>query len=136
MKLSRNQKLVIGAATLWTTCYPFIFLLVWLAMFATIFFTAAARRESPLALWSVLVCFMPFHLMTLALAMALTLFYWAHIIKNNAMSDALRIIFGVAIFWFGYLAMPIYFPVAVWRDETPQWARPSAPLAPSADAAS
>jgi len=61
MKLSRNQKLVIGAATLWTTCYPFIFLLVW-------------------------------------------------------------------------LVMPIYFLVAVWRAETPQWARPSAPLAPSANA--
>jgi hypothetical protein len=134
MKLSRNWKLAVGAATLWTLVYPFLFIKAWFVMFASTFLTAAARREPPMAFFGILFCFMPFHFLTIALTFALMAFYWAHIIKNTTMSDTLRIIFGVAIFWLGYFAMPIYFVLIVWRDETPQWARASAPpAAPAPD---
>lgn len=145
MKLSQHQKLVVGLATLWMLVYPLLFLCVWFAMFGTVILTARARSEPPAALVSVMLCMMPFHFLTIAVSIALMVFYWAHIIKNTGMSDALRIIFGVAIFWFGYFAMPLYFIFFVWRAETPQWARPKqatpipaqtdAPVAPNPESA-
>lgn len=127
MKLSRNQKLVVGAATLWMLVYPILFFLAWFGMVASIFFTAAARREPPFAFFGIFFCLMPFHFLTIAISFVLMAFYWAHIIKNITTSDTLRIIFGITIFWFGYFVMPIYFYFFVWRDETPQWARPAPP---------
>ncbi|MBI4674308.1 MAG: hypothetical protein HY741_21910 [Chloroflexi bacterium] len=129
MKLSRNQKLTIGAATLWMLVYPLVFVFLWLATFGSIIMTATTRQEPPFALFGIFACIMPFHFLTIAISLGLMAFYWAHIIKNTTTSDALRIIFGVGIFWFGYLAMPIYFYFFVWRDETPTWARPSTSLA-------
>ena len=129
MKLDKNQKLIVGTGTLWMLAYPFIFLCVWFAMFATILATASARREPPPALFGIFFCTMPFHFLTIAISIALMIFYWAHIIKNNGASDTWRIIFGVTIFWFGYFAMPIYFYFFVWRDEIPQWARANVPPA-------
>jgi hypothetical protein len=133
MKLSKNQKIIVGAATLWLLIYPFVFVLAWFGMLASILFTTAARREPPFAFFGILFCFMPFHFLTIALSVALMAFYWAHLIKNTTTSDTLRIIFGITIFWFGYFVMPIYFYFFVWRDETPQWARPAQPIpAPAA----
>lgn len=128
MKLSHNQKLAVGAATLWIVLYPFVFIAAWLAIFAGLVLSASTRQQPPFAFLGILLCFMPIHFLTIGLDFVLMAFYWAHIIKNTSVSDALRIIFGITIFWFGYFAMPIYFYFFVWREETPQWARPPAPL--------
>lgn len=124
MKLGRNQKLVVGAATLWMLAYPFLFLMLWFGMFATIFTSVAARNEPPPApFFGIFLCVLPLHLLTIGVMFALMIFYWAHIIKNTTTSDTLRVLFGVGIFWFGYFVMPFYFFFFVWRDETPAWAR-------------
>ncbi|MCI0477826.1 MAG: hypothetical protein L0Y55_16415 [Anaerolineales bacterium] len=127
MKLTRNQKYVVGASTLWMLAYPLLFVVMWFAMVASMFVAINARNEPPFAFFGLFMCIMPFHFLTIGISLALMAFYWAHIIKNVTTSDTLRIIFGIGIFMFGYIAMPIYFYFFVWRDETPAWARPSAP---------
>ena len=131
MKLSLTQKRIVGAATFWVLLYPFLFVAVWFAAFAGIMATAISRQEPPIALFALMFCFMPFHFLTIALSLGLMVFYWAHIIKNNAASDTWRILFGVTIFWFGYFVMPVYFVLFVWRDETPNWARAVPPPSPA-----
>lgn len=130
LALSRNQKLIVGAATLWMLVYPLFFILMWFVTVAGIAMTAAVREEPPVALFGIFFCVMPFHILTIVLSFVLMAFYWAHIIKNAETSDALRIIFGIGIFLFGYLAMPIYFVFFIWRDEIPIWARTPVPPAP------
>lgn len=127
MKLSRNQKLVVGGATLWMLVYPLLFICGWLMMVTIIATTANARQGPPPVLFAPLACIFPIHLLTIGIIFALMIFYWAHIIKNNAAADVWRIIFGVGVFLFGFIAMPLYFIFFVWRAETPEWARPKPP---------
>lgn len=127
MKLSTTQKRIIGVATLWMLLYPLVFIVLWFAMFASMFATINSRGEPPVAFFAIFVCTMPIHFFSAFLSLALMGFYWAHIIKNTTTADVWRIIFGVGIYVFGYFAMPLYFYFFVWREETPTWARPTPP---------
>ncbi len=127
MKLSLTQKRILGAATLWMLVYPFVFLVLWFAMFAAMLTMIDSRGDPPIAFFAILICSMPITFFTVFLNLVLMGIYWAHIIKNNTTADVWRIIFGICIFLFAYFAMPIYFYFFVWRDETPTWARPNTP---------
>ncbi len=127
MKLSKTQKRIIGAVTLWMLVYPLVFIVLWFAGFTGIFSRVALRGEPPIAFFAIFMCAGLIYLLSVFLNVALMGFYWAYIIKNTTTADVWRIIFGVGIYVFGYFAMPLYFYVFVWREETPTWARPTPP---------
>ena len=54
--------------------------------------------------------------------LALQAFYLAHVIRNTAAPDTLRVILGVGVFLLPFIAMSVYYYAYVWRDDPPDWA--------------
>ena len=130
MKLSRAAKVGVGLLTLFVLGIPFLIVaIVFLALFPSM--SSADPSGPPSALFEVgfplmflLICF-------ISIAnYGLIAFYLAHIIKNPTGSDVLRIILGIAIFFFPLLGMPTYFLIYVWPDTPPSWALQPLPQPP------
>ena len=54
--------------------------------------------------------------------MGLTAFYLIHVIKNDLAIEAVRVILGVGVFYLPFFAIPLYYLIYIWPDETPKWA--------------
>ena len=129
MKLSKPVKVLIGLATAWTVIYPLLFLAVWLLMAFGIFLSASlpateAGKVSPPTMlpFGLFFGIFPVHCLTILLNFALIPFYLIHVIKNTAASETVRIILGVGIFFMGFVAMPVYYYLYIWREQPPEWA--------------
>jgi hypothetical protein len=48
--------------------------------------------------------------------LGLQIFYVIHEIKNKALTDTIRILFTIGLFFLPYIAMPIYFFAYLWKD--------------------
>ncbi|MFC2046158.1 hypothetical protein ACFLTC_01380 [Chloroflexota bacterium] len=127
MKLNRPLRIAIGFATVWQALYPLLFLAVWLSMVPGMvdfeLAPATAPEESipffPVAFLAII----PLHCLTMVLQIGLMGFYLAHIIKNTAASETLRIILGIGVFLMPFVAMPVYYYLYIWSDEPPEWAQ-------------
>lgn len=126
MRLSRPLKLALGAATIWVTLYPLLFLAVWLLMALGIAFaanSAPAPSAGPPPLFLIpFFAIFPLHCMTIVLLIGLQVIYLILAIKNTALPDTLRIVFGVGAFFMPFVAMPVYYVLCVWRETPPRWA--------------
>jgi outer membrane protein assembly factor BamB len=120
MKLDRPVKLLVGGGTVWIILYPLLFVVIWLSTVAGVVFSEPV--QSPFSLFSAFDLIFPVHCLTAILQFALIGFYLFHIIKNTQASDAVRVIFGVGMFFMSILAMPIYYYFFIWRDSFPEWA--------------
>jgi hypothetical protein len=49
-------------------------------------------------------------------------FYLIRVIKNTTASETVRIILGVGMFFAGFIAMPTYYYLYIWRDQPLGWA--------------
>jgi hypothetical protein len=56
------------------------------------------------------------------LQLGLTAFYLAHVILNKTGNDILRVVLGIFVFIFPYVAMPVYYFIYILPEYTPQWA--------------
>ena len=126
MKLNGSWKIVIGLGSLWVIGYPFVVVAFFFAASGSIALAAGNGSETPPALMLPFLSFFfilfPLMFMSGLLQMGLSGFYLAHVIKNKAASDVLRIIFGVGVFYLPFIAMPFYYFVYVWPDSPPAWA--------------
>ena len=126
MKLNRTWKIIIGLASLWVICYPFVFVAFMFAMVGSIAFAAGTRNEpsssAMLPFFSFFFIVFPLIFLSSFLQLGLSGFYLAHIIKNKTANDVLRIIFGVGAFYMPFLAMPFYYFVYIWPASPPEWA--------------
>jgi hypothetical protein len=129
MKLSKPIKVIVGLATAWIVIYPLLFLAIWFLMAFGIFFSAGfqaaeASEVPPPAMlpFGLFFGIFPVHCLTILLNFALIPFYLIHVIKNTAAAEAVRIILGVGIFFMGFIAMPVYFYLYIWREQPPAWA--------------
>jgi len=126
MKLTKTWKIVIGLASLWVICYPFIFVMFMFAMIGSAAFLSASNGgENP----SSMIPFLSFFFVTFPLIFAssflqlgLSGFYLAHVIKNTQASDVLRIMFGIGVFYMPVIMMPLYYFIYIWPDSPPEWA--------------
>jgi hypothetical protein len=124
MKLNKTWKIVIGIVTAWVAIYPFAMVAV---MFAFLFPTMLTLESDPseafpaafmggfMIFWFLMMC-------SSFLQMGTSMFYLIHIIKNRTGSDLLRILSGIGAFFMPYIALPFYFFVFIWPEETPDWA--------------
>jgi hypothetical protein len=119
MKLTQSAKTFIGIGTIWLLVYPVLFIL---AFFVTIPFGFMSEGMGDFFPFSIFSFIFPLHCLTFVLQIGLLIFYLAHIIKNTAASEVLRIILGVGIFFMPYLAMPFYYYLYIWREIPPEWA--------------
>lgn len=126
MKLNKPVKILLGLATAWNALYPLLFFAVWLIMVLGMFLSAGfssstAGEPSPVFILPFFAIF-PLHCLTILLHFVLATFYLIHVIKNTTASETVRIILGVGIFFMGFIAMPIYYYLYIWRDQPPEWA--------------
>lgn len=124
MNLSKIQKVIIGAATLWVSIVPFIAMFGWFAVvFLTIFQMEATHGTgepvflliaAPL-LFGTLFC-------TVALYFPLLIFYIVHLIRNQASSDTLRVVIAIGLWMLPFVAMLVYFFTYIFPEVPPAWA--------------
>lgn len=122
MKLGKPWKITIGVFTALVALYPFL-----IALFMFPFFLFAATLEGrnpdlPVGFLSFFFLFFGFAMLTVFLQMGLSIFYLIQVIKSKNVSDILRIVLGLGIFYMPFLAMPISFFVFVWPESAPEWA--------------
>jgi len=126
MKVGQAAKVVAGGFTAWMVLYPVFFIAVWLLMLFGMMGTAAVQGNGEWMFAMMWVIF-PLHAFTMLVSMGLLAFYFIHILKNNAATDMMRILFAIGLFFVGYVAMPIYYYAFIWLGEPPEWATGQAP---------
>lgn len=119
MRLDKRIKLLVAAGTAWTIVYPLCFIALWLILFSGAISTG--RPDLPFTIFPLLNLLFPVHCLTIVIEISLMGYYLYHIIKNTAVSDALRVTFGIGTFFIPYIAMPIYYYFFIWRGTPPTW---------------
>jgi hypothetical protein len=131
MKLNKPLKILVGLATVWVAIYPFLFFGVWWVMVigpglrfgAVSSSPSGSPGELPTFFSIAAVTFLLSDCLTVFLMIGLSAFYLLHVIKNDTANEAIRVILGMGAFYVPFIAMPIYYLVFIWPDETPKWAR-------------
>jgi len=130
MKLDKSIKILIGGGTFWLFFYPLLFIVIWFLAIPGFMFSPSS--DSSFSMFSIFDLIFPVHCLTAIIQIVLMGFYLFHIIKNTLVSDTIRVIFGVGIFFMPFIAMPVYYYFFVWKDTPPKWAlpqvKPSQPL--------
>jgi hypothetical protein len=132
MKLSKFWKVIIGIVTAWEVLAPLLFVATWFAMVAMIA-TAANNNQYPEET-VIPAFFIPFVFLIICnsfLQLGLKIFYLAHVILNRAGNDGLRVMFGILIFLFSFIAMPVYYFIYILPENPPSWALTSKTAQPS-----
>jgi len=122
MKLNKSIKLLVGGGTFWLFFYPLLFIVIWFLAISGFMFSSSS--ESPFSMFSMFDLIFPVHCLTAIMQLVLIGFYLFHIIKNTLVSDTIRVIFGVGIFFVSFIAMPVYYYFFIWKDTPPKWALP------------
>lgn len=122
MKLNRSLKLLVGGGTFWLLFYPLLFIAIWFLAIPGFMFSPSS--ETPFSMFSMFDLIFPVHCLTAIMQFVLMGFYLFHIIKNTLVSDTIRAIFGIGIFFMPFIAMPVYYYFFIWKDSPPNWALP------------
>lgn len=121
MKLSKPVKILVAVGTAWVVLYPLLFLLVWMSMMLGTFLPVGAD-EARLFFFAPFFLIFPLMVVSVPIQLAMQVFYLAHVIKNTAVSETIRIILGTGVFFMPFIAMPIYYYLFIWLDQPPAWA--------------
>jgi hypothetical protein len=122
MNISKPVKIVIGLLTLGAVLFPFV---IMPTMMLVMVFGSGFPFFNPHSGYNVpnMDAVLPFMLVFYGLMMCyslvqlgLQIFYVIHEIKNKALTDTIRILFTLGIFFMPYVAMPIYFFAYLWKD--------------------
>ncbi|MBN8579809.1 MAG: hypothetical protein J0L96_03990 [Anaerolineae bacterium] len=122
MKLDKSIKILVGGGTFWVLFYPLLFIIIWFLAIPGVMFSSPS--ESSFSMFSMFDLIFPLHCLTAIMQFALMGFYLFHIIKNTLVSDSIRVVFGIGIFFMPIIAMPVYYYFFVWKDSPPKWALP------------
>jgi len=130
MSVSRNTKIIVGIGTLISTAFPIVLL-------ATIFvarvapgligstFTSESARETILYLYTHASIPIAFARAYQLIYFATFAFDFAHLVKNTAGSDTIRIVLAIGLAGASYLVMPIYYLLYILPGKPPKWAMKS-----------
>jgi hypothetical protein len=122
MRISKPIKILIGFLTAWVVIAPFLIIIVWFT-FMLLAIGVVEYRAAPEDLVFPAV-FLPFFLIILCssfLQLGLTAFYLTHVILNKTGNDVIRVVLGISVFFFPYVAMPVYYFIYILPDIPPKW---------------
>ena len=116
--MTKTTKLLIGAATVWPPIYMLVFmafmLLTMLSTFATPR-TGGAPLGFPVAFAGIFVL----HLFTMLEIIGLLVFYIVNVFRNPNVVGDRKALWAIVLFLGGFIAMPIYWYLYIWRDMKP-----------------
>ncbi|HEY0615661.1 MAG TPA: hypothetical protein VGC96_13500 [Candidatus Elarobacter sp.] len=111
--LSKQARLVLGLATFWPVLYLVIFLGFVLTMVLAV--PLSSGRGSPELGVSFFALF-AVHIVTIVWIMGLTVFYMIDVFRNPRVVGDRKVLWAVVIFMGGFLAMPVYWYLFMWRE--------------------
>lgn len=86
--------------------------------------------EVPL-LFAAMIIAMPLFMLYPFVQLALQVFYIIQAVKNKALTDTPRILFILGSYFMPFVALPLYFGMYIWRDESKPAVGALAPNAPA-----
>jgi hypothetical protein len=123
MRISKPIKILLGFLTAWVVIAPFVGIVVWFSfMFMAIGAVEYQAAPEDLVFPAIFLSFFLLILCTSFLQFGLTAFYLAHVILNKTGNDVMRVVLGIFVFFFPYIAMPVYYFIYILPDNPPKWA--------------
>jgi ABC-type polysaccharide/polyol phosphate export permease len=107
--MSKGNKFLLAAATVWPILYFFIFIG---AAFSMMIFSEGEAGW----LWGLIL---PLHLLTMLLMFGLTAFYIVNVFRNDRIKNDMKALWAVVLFMGNFIAMPIYWYLYIWKDPSP-----------------
>jgi hypothetical protein len=124
MKIKKPIKILLGFLTAWVVIAPFLGIVVWFSfMFMAIGAVEYQAAPEDLVFPAVFLPFFLFILCSSFLQFGLSAFYLTHVILNKTGNDFIRVVLGISVFIFPYIAMPVYYFIYILPENPPQWAR-------------
>lgn len=109
--MSKFWKIILGIATAWPFLY---FLLFILFIFLLI---ALSPGGDPGNLFGVFFGFVfVIHFLTIFLILGLQIFYIVNAVKSESLTQNMKIVWIIALFFGGFVAMPIYWYINIWKE--------------------
>jgi len=124
MNISKPVKILIGVLTVFAVLFPFFIMPVFMMFFMfssgfPFFDPQSAPNPNDIeAMLPFMFVFYPLMMCFSVVQLGLQIFYIIHEIKNKALTDTFRILFAIGTFLLPYVAMPIYFFVYLWKDNS------------------
>ena len=114
--LSRSQKTLVGALTLWPAAYIAVFFIVWLSTFITI---GAAAFGIPLLAPGALMfcCIFPLHILTMALIVGMTIYWGIQVYGDPVIVGDQKVLWMMAVIAGGTIGQAAYFFVNIWPEK-------------------
>lgn len=123
MRISKPIKILLGLLTAFLAIGPFIGMIAWFSfMFMAIDAVEYQAAPEAVVIPAVFLPFFLFIICTSFLQIGLTAFYLTHVILNKTGNDVIRVLLGLSVFFFPYLAMPVYYFIYVLPNNPPRWA--------------
>ena len=122
MKITKPVKIVIGLLTLGAVLFPFVIMpvmMVFLMLGSGFEFFDPHFSRNLVDIEAMLPFIFMFYLVMICYSLVqlgLQIFYVIHEIKNKTLTDTIRILFTLGIFFLPHIAMPIYFFAYLWKD--------------------
>src|SRR5262245_36762268 len=111
MQLTRSQKMLVGAFTLWPPVYFALFFCFIFLTMGTIFLGAMSGSDSPLpfiAPFGLLPFVILLHFMTILIIWGLIAFYIIYLFKSDRVPQEKRVLWLVLIILLGIFTMPVF----------------------------
>jgi hypothetical protein len=125
MNISKPVKILIGCLTVFAILFPFVIMPAVMMFFVStsgfLFFdpqSVTSPSDFQKTMFPMMAVFYPLMMCFSLVQLGLQIFYVVHEIKNKALNDTYRILFVIGTFFLPYVAMPIYFFVYLWKDQS------------------
>jgi hypothetical protein len=120
--MTRPGKIALGAVTV----YPILYMFAFFAFVFGMMFVLPGRQSGPFGggggarpdIFGYFAVLMVFHFLTILTMFGLLAFYVAHVIRNEAIKNEMKILWAVVVLMAGPLGMCVYWYMNIWK-ETP-----------------
>ena len=117
--MTRTRKIFLGILT----CLPFVFFVMYLVMFASIFFRGLGfwnhhldRIDQEDFFFNMIPAFIFLGLLIVS-KLALLIYYIVHAVNNKKLDSTERIVWILVFLFVGLIGYPIYWYMRIWKDE-------------------
>ena len=108
--MNRVKAILIGLAT----CWPFLYMSVFVATFVSSFFSIASKGGESL-LGRHFAVFFGLHILTMLVSLGLMIYFIVHLFRSSSIPNDKKPLWAIILFMGGIVAMPIYWFLHIWK---------------------